>query len=98
LVVPASQIIDTVEIYHKPAQRYISLRFLTNFVLGRDMQQEVHDSVEDALAAYELYCKAVELKREGLFQKLLDDLYEYGEKNDWKVMGDVEGETENKSS
>jgi len=35
LVVPASQIIDTVEIYHKPAQRFISLRFLTNFVLKR---------------------------------------------------------------
>lgn len=35
LVVPANQIIDTVEIYHKPAQRYISLRFLANFVLQR---------------------------------------------------------------
>lgn len=85
LAVPSSQVIDTVEIYHKPAQRYISLRFLTNFVLGRDMQQDVHDSVEDAAAAWELYQKAVELKRDGKFDKLLDDLYEFGTKTDWKL-------------
>jgi PAB-dependent poly(A)-specific ribonuclease subunit 2 len=85
IAVPASQIIDTVEIYHKPAQRYISLRFLANFVLERDMQQEIHDSVEDAMAAYELYVKAVDLKRQGVFDQFLDKLYEYGHKSDWKV-------------
>jgi PAB-dependent poly(A)-specific ribonuclease subunit 2 len=68
IMVPLNQIIDTVEIYHKPVQRYISLRFLTNFVLKRDMQQEVH-----------------ELKQAGEFEKLLDDLYEYGRKVDWKL-------------
>lgn len=85
LAVPASQIIDTVAIYHKPSQRYVSLRFLTNFVLKRDMQQDVHDSVEDAMAAYELYAKALELKQKGEFEKLLDDLYELGQKTDWKL-------------
>ena len=85
LAVPDSQIIDTVEIYHKPAQRYISLRFLTNFVLKRDMQQDIHDSIEDALAAYELYVRAVELKQKGEFEALLDDLYAYGQKTDWKL-------------
>jgi PAB-dependent poly(A)-specific ribonuclease subunit 2 len=85
LAVPANQIIDTVEIYHKPAQRYVSLRFLTNFVLKRDMQQDVHDSVEDALAALELYKKAVELKENGVFDQVLNELYEYGHKNDWKL-------------
>lgn len=85
LAVPSYQIIDTVDIYHKPAQRYISLRFLTNFVLKRDMQQDVHDSVEDALAAYELYQKAVELTARGEFEQLLDDLYEFGQKTDWKL-------------
>jgi PAB-dependent poly(A)-specific ribonuclease subunit 2 len=91
LAVPPWQVIDTVEIYHRPALRYISLRFLTNFVLKRDMQQTVHDSVEDAMAAFELYRKAVELKEQGTFDKLLDDLYEYGNKNDWKLGGDDEG-------
>jgi len=85
VAVPANQIIDTVAIYHKPAQRFVSLRFLTNFVLKRDMQQDVHDSVEDALAAYELYVIAVQLKKKGEFDKLLDDLYEYGQKTDWKL-------------
>jgi PAB-dependent poly(A)-specific ribonuclease subunit 2 len=92
LAVPANQIIDTVEIYHKPAQRYVSLRFLTNFVLKRDMQQDVHDSVEDALAAFELYKKAVELKENGEFDRVLNELYEYGHKNDWKL--GVDGEEE----
>lgn len=49
------------------------------------MQQNVHDSVEDAMAAYELYSKAIELKKTGEFDKLLDELYEYGQKNDWKL-------------
>jgi PAB-dependent poly(A)-specific ribonuclease subunit 2 len=86
LAVPCSQVIDTVEIYHLPSQkRHISLRFLTNFVLKRDMQQDVHDSVEDAMAAYDLYVRAVELKKQGEFDKLLNDLYEYGRKSDWKL-------------
>lgn len=93
LAVPPNQIVDTVEIYHKPAQRYISLRFLTNFVLKRDMQQDVHDSVEDALAAYELYAKATELKRRNSFEALLNDLYAYGQKNDWKLGVDDDDDT-----
>jgi PAB-dependent poly(A)-specific ribonuclease subunit 2 len=83
--IPSSQIIDTLDIYHKPAQRYISLRFLVNFVLKHDVQQDVHDSVEDAMSALELYRKAIELKENGTFDQVLDELYEYGQKNDWKL-------------
>lgn len=85
LAVPSYQIIDTLHIYHKPAQRFISLRFLTNFVLNRDMQQDVHDSVEDAVAALELYYKAVELKQKGGFDAVLKQLYDFGQKTDWKL-------------
>lgn len=85
LVVPNHQIIDTVEIFHKDRMRYISLRFLTNYILSRDMQQDTHDSLEDALAAYELYLKARTLKKEGHFEKVLNDLYEYGRKTEWKL-------------
>jgi PAB-dependent poly(A)-specific ribonuclease subunit 2 len=51
------------------------------------MQQDVHDSVEDALAAFELYRRAVELKEKnnGEFEQLLDDLYALGQKTDWKL-------------
>jgi PAB-dependent poly(A)-specific ribonuclease subunit 2 len=49
------------------------------------MQQDVHDSVEDARAAYALYLKALELKKEGKFDKFLQDLYVYGAARDWKL-------------
>lgn len=85
LVVPPNQILDTVKIFHLPGRRYVSLRFLANFVFGRDMQQDTHDSVEDARAAYELYCKALEWKKEGIWEKSLQELYSYGEKTSWKL-------------
>lgn len=85
LVVPPHQILDTVEIFHQPGMRYISLRFLTNFVLGRDMQQDIHDSIEDASAAFELYEKALEWKRLGIFGKKLQEIYTHGQKTDWKL-------------
>ena len=83
--VPPNQVIDTAEIYHQPNQRYISLRYLTNSVLGRDMQQEVHDSIEDARAAHELYIKALTLKKEGKFNEYLIDLYATGHTNQFKL-------------
>lgn len=91
LVVPNQQIIDTVEIFHQERMRYISLRFLANYTLGRDMQRDTHDSVEDALAAYEIYLKALELKKSGTFRKTLSELYEYGRKTDWKLGVEISG-------
>ncbi len=85
ICIPPNQIIDTAEIYHQPNQRYISLRYLTNFVLGRDMQQEVHDSIEDARAAHELYIKALNLKKEGKFNEYLIDLYATGHTTQFKL-------------
>jgi len=49
------------------------------------MQQDIHDSIEDARAAYELYLQALEFKKRGEFDKLLRDVYEFGRKVDWKV-------------
>jgi len=60
--------------------------------LPGDMQTNIHDSVEDALAAFELYQKAIELKKSGEWEQLLDDLYAFGRKNDWKL--GVDGEEE----
>jgi PAB-dependent poly(A)-specific ribonuclease subunit 2 len=85
LVVPPNQVLDTVEIYHQPGMRYISLRFLANYVLKRDMQQDVHDSVEDAMAAFELYEKALQWKEEGVFDHKLQEIYSYGQNTDWKL-------------
>jgi len=85
LFVPPSQIIDTVEIFHKDRMRYISLRFLANYLLGTDMQQDTHDSIEDATTAFQIYRKALEFKANGTFDKVLNDIYEFGQKTDWKL-------------
>lgn len=85
LTVPPHQVVDTVEIFHQPGMRYISLRFLANYVLKRDMQQDIHDSVEDALTAFELYEKALEWKSQGIFDKKLQEIYSYGTQTDWKL-------------
>jgi PAB-dependent poly(A)-specific ribonuclease subunit 2 len=85
LFVPPCQIIDTVDIYRMENRRYISLRFLVNYLLGRDMQIEIHDSIEDSKAANELYLKALELKEKGNFEETLRHIYERGQQIDWKV-------------
>mmetsp|Transcript_24951 Transcript_24951/g.49860 ORF Transcript_24951/g.49860 Transcript_24951/m.49860 type:complete len:1483 (+) Transcript_24951:213-4661(+) len=85
ICIPPHQIIDTAVIYHQPNQRYISLRYLTNYVLGRDMQQEVHDSIEDSRAAYELYMKALILKNEKKFDEYLMMLYNHGHSTQFKL-------------
>ena len=85
ICIPPHQIIDTAVIYHQQNQRYISLRYLTNYVLGRDMQQEVHDSIEDAKAAYELYKKALTLKIENKFDEYLMMLYTRGHSTQFKL-------------
>lgn len=88
LVVPPSQILDTVEIFHQPGMRNVSLRFLANYVLGRDIQEDIHNSVEDAKAAYELYQQALIWKREGVWEERLRELYAYGEETSWKLGAD----------
>lgn len=85
IFVPPSQIIDTVEIFHLPKMRYISLRFLVNYLLKRDMQQDIHDSIEDARAAFDLYLKAVEYRKSGEFGKVLREIYDFGRKTEWKL-------------
>lgn len=50
------------------------------------MQREVHDSVEDARGAYELYKKALSLKSEGAFDEFLVKMYAEGNKTQFKLM------------
>ena len=85
LFVPPYQIIDTIELYRIEQRRHISLRFLTNYVLKRDMQQDTHDSIEDAKTAYELYKHALDLTTKNEFEKFLHELYQHGDKTEWRL-------------
>ncbi|KAF9166067.1 poly(A)-specific ribonuclease [Mortierella sp. AD010] len=85
ILVPPEQVKDTVDIFHiKNRQRKISLRFLVWYLLHQDIQSETHNSIEDARTALALYKKYLELKENGLFQEVLEDIYNEGRKNNWK--------------
>ncbi|KAG0240611.1 poly(A)-specific ribonuclease [Actinomortierella wolfii] len=85
ILVPPEQVQDTVDIFHiKNRQRKISLRFLVWYLLHEDIQSESHDSIEDARAALAIYHKYLQLKQNGLFEEVLEDIYSEGRRTNWK--------------
>ncbi|RKP14656.1 ubiquitin carboxyl-terminal hydrolase-domain-containing protein [Piptocephalis cylindrospora] len=85
ILVPPSQVIDTVDIFHiKDRQRKISLRFLAWCLLDQHIQTGNHDSIEDARTALAIYHKYLELEAEGTFEQILEDIYVQGWKYNWK--------------
>ncbi|KAH9580069.1 PAN2 domain [Trypanosoma melophagium] len=85
IAVPADQMIDTLILFHKPGGRYLSLRFLAYHVLGERVQEEEHDSVEDARTSLRLYRKYQQLVREGTFSAVLERLVATGVETSWYV-------------
>lgn len=75
LVVPPSQIVDTVELFRIKTQRKLSLRYLAASVLGIDIQSGSHDSIEDARTALALYAAYRELQSTGTLESTIRDLY-----------------------
>lgn len=65
IFVPPNQVIDTVELFRLPNKRKISLKFLASYLLEADIQDEVHDSIEDAKTALALYQKYKKIKEQG---------------------------------
>ncbi|KAG8827255.1 poly(A)-specific ribonuclease [Serendipita sp. 399] len=85
IFVPPEQVIDTVDLYFIPErQRRISLRFLTWFVLKQDIQQDTHDSIEDARSALLLYKAFQQMEGEQTFDAKLEEIYRAGRENNWK--------------
>ena len=74
--------IDTVDLYFiKARQRRLSLKFLTWFVLGENIQTDTHDSIEDAHSALRLYKAYYEFEENGTFDEKLEELYREGKAN-----------------
>jgi DNA polymerase III epsilon subunit-like protein len=81
IFVPADQVIDTVDLYRlEVSQRRVSLRFLSWFFLHENIQNDVHDSIEDARSALKLYEAYQEFEDQGIFDQQLKELYKEGRK------------------
>ncbi len=63
----------------------MSLRFLAYYLLKQDIQGETHDSVEDARVALALYLYHEKCKHDGTLRKTINNLYEHGNKVDFKA-------------
>lgn len=88
VVVPQSQVQDTVELFYLPGSRRISLRFLAWNLLSMQMahrMQGTHDSAEDARTALAIYKKYVELKSQGAVEETIQHLYDIGRETQWEV-------------
>ncbi|KIJ63247.1 hypothetical protein HYDPIDRAFT_175993 [Hydnomerulius pinastri MD-312] len=85
IFVPPDQVIDTVDLYFlRTRQRRLSLRFLSWFVLGENIQTDTHDSIEDARSALRLYKAYHEFEELGIFDDKLEELYREGKQYNWK--------------
>ncbi|RDB20983.1 PAB-dependent poly(A)-specific ribonuclease subunit PAN2 [Hypsizygus marmoreus] len=85
IFVPPEQVIDTVDLYFlKARQRRLSLRFLSWFVLHEQIQTDMHDSIEDARSALNLYKAYHDMEEKGLFDQKLEDLYKEGRLHNFK--------------
>ena len=87
LYVPPSQIRDTVELWRLPDKRKVSLKFLANYLLGADIQDVVHDSIEDAKTALSLYHYYLKVQAEGenVLLAKLQEIYCFGQDNNWTI-------------
>jgi PAB-dependent poly(A)-specific ribonuclease subunit 2 len=79
IFVPPDQVIDTVDLYFLPeGRRKLSLRFLSWFILGEDIQAETHDSIEDARSALMLFKAYHGFEGRGVWEEKLEELYREG--------------------
>jgi len=83
--VPKTQVIDTAEFFFVAARlRKLSLAFLAWYLLKEDIQQETHDSIEDARTALKLYGKYLEYVDAGILETMLQDIYGKGREMNFK--------------
>ena len=87
--VPKSQVLDTVDLFYiRARQRKLSLRFLAWYLLKEDIQQETHDSIEDARTALRLWRKFEEFRDAGIVDTMIEEVYREGKKWGYKPPGE----------
>lgn len=82
--IPPEQIRDTA-VYFLQGKRFLSLRYLAFVLLDRNIQEDNHDSIEDAYTALILYKKYLDIKESGNLAKVIETLYEEGRASNYKV-------------
>ena len=88
--VPKAQVLDTVDLFFiLRRQRKLSLRFLAWYLLKEDIQQDNHDSIEDARTAFRLWRKYEEFRDAGIVETMLEEVYNEGKKWGYKPPGEV---------
>ena len=88
--VPKSQVLDTVDLFYiKSRQRKLSLRYLAWYLLKEDIQQDTHDSIEDARTALRLWRKYEEFRDAGIVMPMLEEVYREGKKWGYKPPGET---------
>ncbi|ORY23812.1 ubiquitin carboxyl-terminal hydrolase-domain-containing protein [Naematelia encephala] len=81
IFVPPEQVMDTVKLYTVPGRhRKLSLRFLTWFLLKKDIQTHTHDSIEDARYALLLYKLWKSFEEDGRFEDVMEDIFVAGQR------------------
>ncbi len=63
----------------------MGLRFLAAHVLGLRVQEDTHDSIEDARTALALLNEHRALQQRGTLKQTIDRLYDVGQQTGWKV-------------
>ena len=87
--VPKAQVVDTVDLFYiRARQRKLSLRFLAWYLLKEDIQQETHDSIEDARSALRLWRKFEEYRDAGIVETMIEEVYREGKKWGYKPPGE----------
>lgn len=83
--VPKAQVLDTVDLFYiRARQRKLSLRFLAWYLLKEEIQQDTHDSIEDARTALRLWRKYEEFRDAGVIEQMLEEIYREGRKVGYK--------------
>ncbi|KAF1911381.1 PAB-dependent poly(A)-specific ribonuclease subunit PAN2 [Ampelomyces quisqualis] len=86
--VPKAQVVDTSNLFFLPDfKRKLNLKFLAWCVLKERIQQDTHDSIEDATTALKLWRKYEEFVDAGVLEPMLNDIYATGSQVKFKAPG-----------